>query len=156
MDGLIHRIPDIASYLNIFGTGILAGVLWMSALGLGPASAALGPAQQVILRQQLIKRLRLLMTPFMLLPIVTSGTLLALNGKPGHRAAGTAEFISSVAAVAVTIFVNVPLNWRFADWSAKNLPADWHMYVRQWDRANSIRFVLALAAFACALFIGGK
>jgi hypothetical protein len=30
------------------------------------------------------------------------------------------------------------------------------MYVRQWDRANSIRFVLSLAAFACALFIGGK
>ena len=127
----------------------------MSALGLGPASAALGPAQQDILRQQLIKRLRVLMAPFMLLPIVTSGTLWAFNGKPGHRAAGTAEFISSVAAVAVTIFVNVPLNWRFADWSAKNL-ADWHMYVRQWDQANSIRFVLALAAFACALFIGGK
>ena len=128
----------------------------MSALGLGPASAALGPAQQVILRQQLIKRLRVLMTPFMLLPVVTSGTLLAFNGKPGHRAAGTAEFIFSVAAVAVTIFVNVPLNWRFADWSAKNLPTDWHMYVRQWDRANSICFVLALAAFACALFVGGK
>ena len=97
------------------------------------------------------------MTPFMLLPIVTSGILLALNAKPGHRVAGTAEFISSVAAVAVTIFVNVPLNWRFADWwSAKNLPADWHMYVRRWDQANSICFVLALAAFACALFIGGK
>ena len=91
----------------------------------------------------------------MLLPIVTSGILLALNAKPGHRVAGTAEFISSVAAVAVTIFVNVPL-WRFADWSAKNLPADWHMYVRRWDQANSIRFVLALAAFACALFIRGK
>jgi hypothetical protein len=85
----------------------------MSALGLAPASAALGPAQQVILPQQLIKRLRVLMTPFMLLPIATSGTL-ALNGKPCHRAAGTAEFISSVAAVAVTIFVNAPLNWRFA------------------------------------------
>ena len=55
------------------------------ALGLGPASAALGPAQQDILRQQLIKRLRVLMTAFMLLPIVTSGTLLDLNGKPGYR-----------------------------------------------------------------------
>ena len=155
MGALMSRILDAASTLNTFGTGILSGVLWMSALGLGPASAVLGPAQQVVLRQQLIKRLRILMTPFMLLPIVTSGTLLALNGKP-RRVVVAAGFISSVAAVAVTIFVNVPLNRRFARWSAKNLPADWHIYVHQWDRANSVRFVLALAAFACALFLGGN
>ena len=95
------------------------------------------------------------MTPFMLLPIVTSGTLLALNGK-ARRVIVAAGFISSVAAVAVTIFVNVPLNRRFARWSAKNLPADWHIHIRHWERANSIRFVLALAAFACALFLGGN
>src|ERR1700739_3870514 len=137
-------ISNVALVMNVFVTGILAGVLFLSALGLRPASAVLEPAQQIILRQYLINRLRMLMTPFMLLPIIASGVVLATHGISGNWTLAAAGFAFSVATVAVTVFVNVPLNWRFAAWSANNLPADWEIYVRRWDRANSIRFVFAL------------
>ena len=147
-------ISDVALVVNLFGTGILAGVLFLSALGLRPAAAMLEPAQQIILRQHLINRLRTLMTPFMLLPIIASAVVLALHGITGNWTLAAAGISFSVATVAVTVFVNVPLNWRFAAWSPNNLPADWEIHVRKWDRANSIRFAFALSAFGCAVFTG--
>jgi len=66
-------ISDVAFVVNLFGTGILAGVLFLSAVGLRPAAVILEPAQQIILRQHLINRLRTLMTPFMILRIIASG-----------------------------------------------------------------------------------
>ena len=140
----------------MFGAGILAGVLFLSALGLRPAAAILDPPQQILLRQQLIRHLRKLMTPFMLLPVVASGMALVLQTTSGAWSVQAAGFVFSVLTVVVTVFVNVPLNWRFTGWSSTELPTDWWKYVLKWDRANSLRFVLALAAFACALLSGGK
>jgi len=150
----MNTISNIAQVVNTFGTGILAGVLFLSALVLQPAAEMLEPAQQVVLRQQLIRRLRTLMTPFMLLPIVASAAVLVWRERSSDWTLAAAGPALSVATVAVTVFVNVPLNWRFAAWSPKKLPADWQVHVRKWDRANSIRFVFALAAFVCALFTG--
>ena len=150
----MHGISSIARVVNIFRTGILAGVLFLSALGLRPAAAMLESAQQVVLRQQLIQRLRTLMTPFMLLPIGAAAVVLVWRETSSDWTLPAAGLAFSVATVAVTVLVNVPLNWRFAGWSPDQLPADWQMYVRKWDRANSIRFMFALAAFACALFSG--
>ena len=150
----MQGISNIAGLMNIFGTGILAGILFLSAVGLRPAAAMLESAQQVILRQQLIQRLRTLMTPFMFLPIVASALVLVWRETSSDWTLPVAALVFSVATIAVTVFVNVPLNWRFAGWSANNLHPDWQMYVRKWDRANSIRFVFALSAFACALFRG--
>src|SRR5215469_3119788 len=119
----MHGISNIARVVNTFGTGILAGVLFLSAVGLRPAAAMLESAQQIVLRQQLIQRLRTLMTPFMLLPIVASAAVLVWRETSGDWSLAAAGFAFSVATVAVTVFVNVPLNWRFAGWSAKNLPS---------------------------------
>jgi uncharacterized membrane protein len=150
----MHGISNIAWVVNTFATGILAGVLFLSALGLRPAASMLESAQQVVLRQQLIQRLRTLMTPFMLLPILASAVALGWRETSSDWTLAGAGFAFSFATVAVTVFVNVPLNWRFAAWSPNKLPTNWQMYVRKWDRANSIRFMFALAAFACALFSG--
>jgi len=150
----MNGISYFVRVANMFGTGIFAGVLFLSALGLRPAAAMLESAQQVVLRQQLIQRLRTLMTPFMLLPIVASGVVLVWPEPSSDWTLAAAGFAFSVATVAVTVLVNVPLNWRFAAWSANDLPSDWQTHVRKWDRANSVRFMFALAAFACALFSG--
>jgi uncharacterized membrane protein len=145
---------DIARELNTLGTGILAGALLMSTLGLRPAAAMLEAAQQVFLRQQLIQRLSKLMPPFMLLPIAASSVILVFHGTSGDWPIAAAGWAFSVSTVGITVIVNVPLNRRFARWSSSEFPEDWQIYVRRWDRANSIRFILALAAFACAVISG--
>jgi uncharacterized membrane protein len=147
---------DIARQLNILWTGILAGAFLMSTLGLRPATCMLEATQQVFLRQQLIQTLSKLMPPLMLLPIAASSVILVFNGTPRDWPIAAAGWAFSVSVVGITLIVNGPLNRRFAGWSPSKLPADWQIYVRRWDRANSIRCVLALAAFACAVIGGGE
>ena len=143
----------IALSLNTFVTGILAGALLISSLGFGPAAGAFEVSQQILIRQQLIQRLSRIMTPFMLLPILTWSVVLVLRGS-GSWIVHSVGLALSASTVATTVFVNVPLNWLFTSWSQDNFPSDWQIHVRKWDRANSFRFIFALAAFVCALILG--
>jgi uncharacterized membrane protein len=131
-------------------------VLLMSTLGVRPAAAMLHLAQQVLLRQGLIHRVAKPIPLFILLPIVASGVVLVSQRGSGAWPIVVRGWVFSFYTAAITVFVNVPLNRRFTRWSPSALPLDWQTHVRSWDRANAIRLILALAAFACAVISGSE
>lgn len=145
-------IWDAAYALNTFSTGIAAGAFLMGTLGVRPAAERLDRSEQTLFRHQLIRRLSKLMPPLMLLPVVTSCILLPLS--PGNWPVPTAGCLFSVVTFGITLIVHAPLNRRFLEWSPDALPPDWETYVRKWDRADSVRLVLATGAFACAVLNG--
>jgi len=145
-------IWDAAYALNTFGTGLIAGAFLMGTLGVRFAAGRLDASEHVLFRHQLIHRLSKLMPPLMLLTVVTSCILLPLS--PGDWPVQTTGCFVSVATFGITLIVHAPLNRRFMQWSPNALPPDWETYVRRWDRADSVRLILATSAFVCAVLSG--
>ena len=145
-------IWDAAYALNTFSTGLIAGAFLMGTVGARPVAGRLDASEHVIFRHQLIHRLSKLMPPLMLLPVVTSCILLPLS--PSDWPVQTAGWLFSVATFGITLIVHAPLNRRFIQWSPSTLPPDWETYVHKWNRADSIRLILATSAFICAVLSG--
>ena len=55
-----------------------------------------------------------------------------------------------VAALAITLLVNVPLDARFVDWTITTLPPDWHVMRNRWEFYHGLRTLLSVAAL-CSL-----
>jgi uncharacterized membrane protein len=55
-----------------------------------------------------------------------------------------------LAAMTVTLLVNVPLDARFAGWTIATLPPDWRDIRNHWEFYHGVRTVLSVAAL-CSL-----
>jgi uncharacterized membrane protein len=143
---------DATYALNTFSTGLVAGAFLMGKLAVRSAAGQPDASEHVLFRHQLIQRLSKLMPPLMLVPVVTSFILLPLS--PGNWPVQTAGWLFSVATFGITLTVHAPLNRRFMQWPPNALPPDWETYVGKWDRADSVRLVLATSAFVCAVLSG--
>src|SRR5215468_5663475 len=110
---------------DIFGTGIVAGAFVMGAIAVHLAFARLDASHQIVLRQEMIRRLQLFLPPFMLLPIPASIAALTLCRASVSRPLDALGCALSLATIGITVAVNAPLNRRFASWSPDALPRDW-------------------------------
>jgi uncharacterized membrane protein len=54
-----------------------------------------------------------------------------------------------LAAMTVTLVVNVPLDDQFASWTIATLPPDWRASRDRWEFYHGIRTLLSLAALGC-------
>jgi len=144
----------IAQSIDVFATGIVAGVFVMGSFAVHPAAARLDPLSHLFLRQQLIYRLSKFMPPVMLLSVAACVAALAFCPTPLSWRINASGGALSVATIGITIAFNVPLNRRFARWSPGALPLDWEKYVCRWNTAHTVRTATALAAFACAILAG--
>lgn len=84
-------------------------------------------------------------------------TLVALGRHRGPLAAGRAVATGCiVAALAVTLTVNQPMNSRLRDWRPEDVPPDdWRAVRARWDQGHRWRRAL-LAAAACASVWGAR
>jgi uncharacterized membrane protein len=144
----------IARSIDVFATGLVAGVFLMGSFAVHPAAARLDASSHVLLRQQLIQRLSKLMPPLMLLPVAACIIVFIFCRASVSWPINTLACALSLATVGITVAVNVPLNRCFARWSPGALPSNWQRLVRRWNAAHSARTAIAVAAFVCAIFAG--
>lgn len=141
----------IAQAVDVFATGLVAGVFVMGTFAVLPATARLEGSAHVLMRQHLIGRLSMFMPPLMLLPIAASiGALTVCRTSVSLTFDGFGCALS-LATIAITAAVNGPLSRRFAGWSPQALPQGWQRDVRRWNRAHFMRMVTAMGAFVCAI-----
>ena len=62
-----------------------------------------------------------------------------------------AAFALWIAATAVTVVYNVPVNSQAAGWDPAHPPADWEALRASWHRGQSLRTALSVPAFAALL-----
>jgi uncharacterized membrane protein len=117
--------------LSLLGAGLLAGEELVIRYGVRGPLARLDDEAHIRLRQALIIRLRVLV-PAIYLP--TAATAVALLGW-----------------VAVTLGGTVPINAAALAWAPAAPPPDWRARVDRWERLNTVRAWLALAAFVLLL-----
>ena len=144
----------VAQSIDVFATGLVAGVFLMGSFAVHPAAARLDASSHFLLRQQLIHRLSKLMPPLMLLSVAACITVFIVCRTSVSWQINTLSGVLSLATMGITIAVNVPLNRRFARWSPSALPCDWERSVQRWNAAHGARTATAVAAFVCAIFAG--
>jgi uncharacterized membrane protein len=126
----------------------------MGAVAVHPAADHLDASPHIILRHELIRRLRGFLPPFILLPIAATIAALTLCRSTVMWPVDALGCILSPATIGITVAVNAPLNRRFTWWAPRALPGDWQEHIQRWNAAHSIRMATALGAFACAVLAG--
>lgn len=87
-----------------------------------------------------------------LMPSCLAATFLAAylaRGRGPAASYGTlAAGILMMAALAVTLGVNVPLDFQFKSWSLETLPPDWERLRDRWETFHRLRTWLSIGGFA--------
>ncbi|WNV88930.1 DUF1772 domain-containing protein [Umezawaea sp. Da 62-37] len=141
--------------VSLFLLGLLAGEEFVVRYGVHGAMAVLDERGQVLARQGLITRLKVLVPSIMVPAVLTGAAVTILGGTGagfGFRLAGAAVLL---AFVLFTFLGTVPINQRIGDWDADAPPADWRAEFRRWERIDVFRSSAAILAFALFLLAVG-
>ena len=97
----------------------------------------------------MIRNLGVPMAILLPLALLSALVTLALLWPGGRRAAFwwlAAGFLLMVAALVITLAVEVPIDNQIQDWTAATLPADWRSIQARWELWHTIRTFASIAA----------
>jgi uncharacterized membrane protein len=136
----------------LFG-GLLAGEELVIRYGVRGPLATLDDQPHILLRQALIRTLRVVVPSIYVLALLSAAIATAFDGFDAGIALRCAGIVFLVAWIAVTLGGTVPINAAALEWSAAAPPASWRTQIDRWERLDTVRTWAAVAAFA--LFIVG-
>lgn len=141
---------DVVQYAGLFLTGVLAGEELIVRYGIHPAVSSLDDHAHLLVRQALVRRLRILVPIVMLPATALAVTALALVTGPGV-VMRWATLIAMIVFLLLSFLGTVPINIQVSDWRVDAPPAEWKAVVRRWARIDVVRSAAATAAFLFAL-----
>ena len=142
---------EVADLVGLLGAGLLAGEEITIRYGVRAPLASLDDQTHIRVRQALIRRLRVLVPAIYLATVVSAATAAILDGAGSGLALRGAALLALLAWIAVTMGGTVPINAAAMEWEPSAPPGDWRARIDQWERLNSVRAWLAVAAFALLL-----
>ena len=141
---------DVLGLASVFFAGLLAGEEFVIRCGVRGPLATLPDGPHILMRQALIRTLRILVPVLFLLTLLATLATTFLDG--AHylplRGAGVAAL---VVWMALTLGGTVPINAAAIEWDADAPPVDWRSQVDRWERLNTLRTTAAVVAFALLL-----
>ena len=143
----------------LLGSGLTAGVLFSVALSVVPAFLGVPPERYVELHKLIGRRYDHVMPPLVATWTVLDVVLATGADTATSRALFVSAAVLGCGVAAVSQLGNVPINRRVKRLPAGPVPAGWADPRGAWRTFNLVRThlaVLALAANACGLLIGGS
>ncbi len=135
------------AYATLFFLGLLAGIEFLVMFGLRGPLKVLPPEPQIVMRQALVRRLRIVV-PLVAMTAVVLSVAMAVHDWTLLRGGG----LGCVAVwMLATFFGTVPINKALLGWDAVAPPADWRAKIRQWEGLDTVRMFTALGAFGLFL-----
>jgi uncharacterized membrane protein len=92
-----------------------------------------------------------MLTPHRVATLLSAVATAIFDGAGGGLALRSAALLALLGWITVTLGGTVPINAAALDWEPSAPPSDWRMRVDHWERLNSVRAWLAVAAFALLL-----
>ena len=145
-------------FIAIFLLMLVAGVFWGTWFGLSRSLASISPATYLEIGHTIFRNLagpmRIL---FPVALLATLGVLAGLlrqgggNGPGGAFTLNLAGLLLFVAALIVTLLVNVPIDHQVQQWTSSTLPANWQETRDRWQWYHTIRTFAALGGLALIL-----
>lgn len=145
------NLTTILNFVNLFCVGILAGEEFIIRYGVRAPIASLDQKPHIEVRQALIRTLRILVPAIFALTILSGVAVTITNGFDhgfGLRCAGV---LALIAFITLTLGGTVPLNQAVLTWEPTVPPKNWRMVIDRWERLDTVRCWLAMAAFALFL-----
>jgi uncharacterized membrane protein len=142
------QVGAILGFVSVYCVGILAGEEFVIRYGVRGPVASLDDVPHIQLRQALIRTLRVLVPTIFAATILSGAAATILEGFDrgfGFRGAG---LLALLTFIAVTLAGTVPINQAALAWDPAAPPKNWRALIRTWERLDTVRCWLALAAFA--------
>jgi uncharacterized membrane protein len=136
---------------------LVMGVFWGTWFSLSRTMDRLSPETFVAVGHEMIRNLGVPMAILLPLALLCALVTLALLWRGGHTAAFwwlLTGFVLMVAALVITLAVEVPIDNRIETWTAATLPADWRSIQSRWELFHTIRTFLSIAAVVAVTISG--
>ena len=132
---------------------LVMGVFWGTWFALSRTMNRLSAETFVAVGHEMIGNLGVPMAILLPLALLSALITLALLW-PGGRTAPfwwlLAGFLLMVAALVITLAVEVPIDNKIEVWTAATLPGDWRSIQSRWETFHTIRSFLSIAAVVAA------
>jgi uncharacterized membrane protein len=128
---------------------LVMGVFWGTWFSLSRTMSQLSAETFLAVGQQMINNLAVPMAILLPLALLSALLTLALLWRALAAAAWwwlLAGLVLMVAALVVTLAVEVPIDNQLKTWTAAALPADWRSIQARWQLFHTIRTFLSIAA----------
>jgi uncharacterized membrane protein len=143
--------PIVPEFVNLFCSGLLAGIEFIVFFGVRTSLQVLSAEPQIQIRQALIMRLRVVVPAVFVLMAITGITVVVLRGTAPGFLCRCAGMLAVLTWALVTFAGTVPINEALLTWRPDALPETWRAVIKRWERLDMIRTWAALTAFACLL-----
>jgi uncharacterized membrane protein len=145
------RVAAQATTIVLFS--LVMGVFWGTWFSLSRTMDQLSAETFLAVGHQMIRNLGVPMAILLPLALVSALVTLALlwpERRPGAFGWLAAGFVLMVAALVVTLAVEVPIDNQIQDWTAATLPGDWRSIQSRWELFHAIRTFLSIGAVIAA------
>jgi uncharacterized membrane protein len=136
---------------------LVMGVFWGTWFSLSRTMDRLSADTFVAVGHQMIRNLGVPMAILLPLALLSALVTLALLWRGGRGAAFwwmAAGFLLMVAALVITLAVEVPIDNQIQDWTAATLPGDWRSIQSRWELFHTLRTFASIAALVAATISG--
>jgi uncharacterized membrane protein len=139
----------VAHATTIVLFALVMGVFWGTWFSLSRTMHRLSPETFIAVGHEMIRNLGVPMALLLPLSLLSALVTLALLW-PDRRSAAfrwlLTGFLLMVAALVITLAVEVPIDNQIEDWTAATLPADWRSIQSRWELWHTVRTFTSIAA----------
>jgi uncharacterized membrane protein len=132
---------------------LVMGVFWGTWFSLSRTMSRLSADTFVAVGHEMIRNLGVPMAILLPLALLSALVTLVLLGREARAAAFwwlLAGFLLMVAALVITLAVEVPIDNKIETWTVATLPGDWRSIQSRWEMFHTIRTFLSIAAVVAA------
>ncbi|HEV8167477.1 MAG TPA: DUF1772 domain-containing protein [Actinomycetota bacterium] len=143
----------IAQTITIVLFALVMGVFWGTWFALSRTMNRLSAETFVAVGHEMIGNLGVPMAILLPLALLSALITLVLLWQGGRAAPFwwlLAGFLLMVAALVITLAVEVPIDNKIEVWTAATLPGDWRSIQSRWETFHTIRSFLSIAAVVAA------
>jgi uncharacterized membrane protein len=137
----------VVQFTYVFLYALVAGVFWGTWFSLSRSMAELAPTTFLEVGHTMIQNLggpMSLLIPLTLVLNVAAAILLYRQRQTQAFALTSAALLLLVAALLITLSVNVPIDNEIARWTLTTLPAGWETVRDQWEWYHALRTFASL------------
>jgi len=146
----------VAQVITIVLFALVMGIFWGTWFSLSRTMDQLPAETFLAVGHEMIQNLGTPMAILLPFALLSALITLVLARQEGHAAAFrwvAAGFLLMVAALVITLAVEVPIDNRIQTWTVATLPADWRSIQSRWELWHTVRTFASIAALA-AVAIG--
>ena len=143
----------VAQAITIVLFALVMGVFWGTWFSLSRTMGRLSPETFLAVGHEMIRNLGVPMAILLPLALLSALVTLALQWPGGRTAAFwwlLAGLLQMVAALVITLAVEVPIDNQIETWTVAALPGDWRSIQARWELWHTIRTFASIAAVLAA------